>query len=200
MIDDDAPSEGAPLMASRPQGEFHGKVRSVKVPVAAGSAQLEVVVNKDAKGRPAEVFVHRAPAGSRSATNAMARLASLALQRGVEPAEVARMMRHQHDGEGAVPWPGGGFVLSIPDAVGRILEEEAGADEPHLLDDTVPLFDVAAPAPPSTPAVPWAFAAQAAPPPQRGGMRLVLDVVSTVAIMVCVFVGLGILVRAWWRW
>lgn len=110
----------------RPAGELTGVTRRVLVPGPDGPARVHVVLNWSADGRPKELFLYNLPSGSRALGNALARLVSLALQRGVEVQEVAGMLKGQHEGYAPVPWPGGGFVLSVPDAAGRLLEDADG--------------------------------------------------------------------------
>lgn len=116
-----------PAVLPRPTGDLPGKNYPIKVPAHEGGTQ-EVVftLNRDDAGRLIEVFIWRVAPGQRAIGNALGRVLSRALQYGVPSLELARMLRSQNEGLGATPWPGGGFVLSVPDALGRLIEELEG--------------------------------------------------------------------------
>lgn len=125
----------------RPLGDLIGIVRKVRVPgpdpiviccpkcghtfeaVKGGPVRIHVVLNYHTTGIPMECFLYNLPRGSRAIGNALARCVSLALQHGITAFEVAKALRGQHEGHAPVSWPGGGFVVSVSDALGRLLEE-----------------------------------------------------------------------------
>ena len=110
---------------TRPDGDFRSIVRKVHVPGLEGPVRIHVILGFDDGDAVREVFVYNAPNGTRGTTNALCRLLSHVLQaeNDVSRLEVARMLRSQYDGHAPVPWTGGGFVVSLPDALARLLEE-----------------------------------------------------------------------------
>ena len=134
----------------RPDGDLAGTVRTVRIPGPDGPEEVRVVLGRDGVGALREGFVHGAR-GDRATCDALCRLLSLALQLDAPLPDLVRMLRGLGNGCAPVPWPGGGLVVSLPDALARILEAEI-PPEPEaaaLHDDQVPLpSGPAAPAPP----------------------------------------------------
>jgi len=97
--------------------------------VATGHGNVFITVNKDANGKVFEIFNVGGKGGGVSAANleAIGRLVSIALQKGVSPKHIASQLLNISDGhftwdrlhpddEKSVP------ILSIPDAIGKVLE------------------------------------------------------------------------------
>lgn len=93
-----------------------------------GSGTVYVTVNFSQSGKPIETFVTLGRAGSeeRALTEAIGRLCSVALQQGISVKGLTRQLR----GISSVKTIGFGpnKVLSVPDAVGQILEEVTSLD------------------------------------------------------------------------
>jgi hypothetical protein len=89
---------------------------------------VNVTINRGLNGTLQETFVEGASPAACGTVNALCRVLSCALQAGVPVEDLARMMRGQADGGSPVPWPGGGLVVSLPDALARLLEATAKAD------------------------------------------------------------------------
>ena len=87
-----------------------------------GMGQLYVTVT-DYEGRPFEVFATIGKSGrsTTAKTEAIGRLISLALRSGVEVEKVVEQLKGI-GGEHPV-FQEGGLILSIPDAIGRVLEK-----------------------------------------------------------------------------
>ncbi|MCG6906512.1 MAG: vitamin B12-dependent ribonucleotide reductase [Desulfobacteraceae bacterium] len=114
--------------------------------MVTGMGHLYVTVT-EYEGRPFEVFATIGKSGrsTTAKTEAIGRLVSLALRSGVEVAEIVKQLKGI-GGEYPV-FQKGGLVLSIPDAIGRILEKrylKKGAEGPpakrsnSLLGETCP--------------------------------------------------------------
>ncbi|MFY9940636.1 MAG: vitamin B12-dependent ribonucleotide reductase [Desulfobacterales bacterium] len=114
--------------------------------MVTGMGHLYVTVT-EYEGRPFEVFATIGKSGrsTTAKTEAIGRLVSLALRSGVEVAEIVKQVKGI-GGEYPV-FQKGGLVLSIPDAIGRILEKrylKNSADRPpdkrsnSLLGETCP--------------------------------------------------------------
>ncbi|WP_226860047.1 vitamin B12-dependent ribonucleotide reductase [Desulfoluna spongiiphila] len=114
--------------------------------IRTGMGQLYVTVT-EMDGRPFEVFATIGKSGKSTTakTEAIGRLISLALRTGVDVSEIVHQVKGI-GGEHAV-FQKGGRVLSIPDAIGRVLEKRylkgKGAAngikvEPSLTDDPCP--------------------------------------------------------------
>ncbi|MFZ2039937.1 MAG: ribonucleotide-diphosphate reductase subunit alpha, partial [Desulfobacterales bacterium] len=90
--------------------------------MATGMGHLYVTVT-EYEGRPFEVFATIGKSGrsTTAKTEAIGRLVSLALRSGVEVTEIVKQIKGI-GGEHPV-FQKGGLVLSIPDAIGRILEK-----------------------------------------------------------------------------
>jgi ribonucleoside-diphosphate reductase alpha chain len=88
-----------------------------------GCGPLYVTINEDEKGYPFEIFTHMGKAGGFFAAKAEAisRLVSLALRSGVDIKEVIGQLKGIRDPSPA--WGDEGLVLSLPDAIGKILDK-----------------------------------------------------------------------------
>jgi ribonucleoside-diphosphate reductase alpha chain len=89
--------------------------------VETGCGHMYVTVNNDADGEPFEVFAQIGKTGgcASAQTQAITRLASLALRSGVDPKEIANQLQGIR-----CPIPKmikGGTILSCPDAIGKVL-------------------------------------------------------------------------------
>jgi len=109
-------------LAPRPRPEvMTGKTYKMKT----GYGNLYVTVNNDEKGIPFEVFAAIGKSGGfyQEQSEAICRLASMALRSGVKIEEVVDQLKGIR---GPMPvFTDKGTVLSLPDAVGRVLEEHA---------------------------------------------------------------------------
>lgn len=104
-------------MMTRPQ-VLQGTTRQVET----GSGTVYVTVNEH-EGRPVEVFATLGRCGSeeRALTEAIGRLLSEALQSGIPVTKLRRKLRGISSE--ATVGLGPNKVLSVPDAIGRVLEE-----------------------------------------------------------------------------
>ena len=109
-------------LAPRPRPEIMtGKTYKMKT----GYGNLYVTVNNDEKGIPFEVFAAIGKSGGfyQEQSEAICRMASLALRSGIKIEEVVDQLRGIR---GPMPvFTDRGTVLSLPDAIGRVLEEHA---------------------------------------------------------------------------
>ncbi len=109
-------------LAPRPRPEvMTGKTYKVRT----GYGNLYVTINNDEKGVPFEVFATIGKTGGffQEQSEGICRLASLALRSGVKVEEVADQLKGIR---GPMPlFTDKGTVLSLPDAIGRILQEHA---------------------------------------------------------------------------
>ena len=99
--------------------------------IKTGMGQLYVTVNED-DGKPFEIFatIGRSGKSTTAKTEAIGRLISLCLRTGVDVKSVIKQIKGI-GGEYAV-FQKGGRVLSIPDAISRVLEKRYGsAEETH---------------------------------------------------------------------
>ncbi len=90
-----------------------------------GYGNLYVTINNDEKGEPFEVFATIGKSGGffQEQSEAMCRLTSLALRAGIPVPEVVKQLKGIR---GPMPiFTEKGTVLSLPDAIGRMLEEHA---------------------------------------------------------------------------
>ena len=93
---------------------------------------LFITVNNDEKGKPFEVFTNIGKAGGFFAakTEAISRLISLALRCGIKPEEVISQLKGIR---GPMPtWTKEGTILSLSDAIAKILEKHLKKDEQRL--------------------------------------------------------------------
>jgi ribonucleoside-diphosphate reductase alpha chain len=91
--------------------------------IGTSYGNLYITINEDEKGYPFEIFTHMGKAGGFFAAKAEAisRLVSLALRSGVDIKEVIEQLKGIRDPSPA--WGDEGLVLSLPDAVGKILDK-----------------------------------------------------------------------------
>lgn len=114
----------------RPMGGWEGTTVTVMVPGREEPVPVTITCNKDSSGRIAEVFVKGVPAEVGDLVNALARVVSCALQAGVEPRKVIRMLRGQRSAYGAVLGAEG--AASIPDAIARRLRHVTAVTDDEL--------------------------------------------------------------------
>ncbi|MCX6811761.1 MAG: vitamin B12-dependent ribonucleotide reductase [Candidatus Berkelbacteria bacterium] len=91
--------------------------------IGTSYGNLYVTINEDEKGYPFEIFTHMGKAGGFFAAKAEAisRLVSLALRSGVDIKEVIDQLKGIRDP--SPTWGDEGLVLSLPDAIGKILSK-----------------------------------------------------------------------------
>lgn len=111
-------TNGTPLLGMKDRPET---LEGFTTKMATGMGQLYVTVT-EYEGQPFEVFATIGKSGKSTTakTEAIGRLISLALRSGVDVAEIIEQVKGI-SGEHAV-FQKGGPVLSIPDAIGRVLE------------------------------------------------------------------------------
>ncbi|VFQ43252.1 ribonucleotide reductase adenosylcobalamin-dependent [Desulfoluna butyratoxydans] len=142
----DAKKEAAPAEPSHRVLERPEILEGFTSKIGTGMGQLYVTVT-EMDGRPFEVFATIGKSGKSTTakTEAIGRLISLALRSGVDVSEIIHQVKGI-GGEHAV-FQKGGRVLSIPDAIGRVLEKrylkgKGPANgvkvEPSLIDDPCP--------------------------------------------------------------
>ncbi|MEK7164374.1 MAG: hypothetical protein AAB779_00345, partial [Patescibacteria group bacterium] len=106
-----------------------GKTYKIKT----GDGVLYVTINNDEAGTPFEVFATIGKAGGFFAANseAICRLASLALRSGITPEEVVSQLKGIR---GPMPafGPNGTKVLSLADAIAQVLERHVKGDQAQL--------------------------------------------------------------------
>lgn len=93
---------------------------------------MYVTINDDESGHPYEIFTTLGKTGGFFAakTEAISRLASLALRSGISVAEVIDQLKGIR---GPSPiWSEGTMILSIPDALARVLARHTNKDQPTL--------------------------------------------------------------------
>ncbi len=98
-----------------------------------GYGNLYVTINEDESGEPFEVFTHIGKAGGFFAakSEAISRLISLALRSGIDINEVIDQLKGIR-GPNPVWGEKGGMVLSLPDAIGQILEKHLNRKQDQL--------------------------------------------------------------------
>lgn len=123
----DSDTDGFIKMARERPETLEGFVTKIKT----GLGHLYVTVT-EFNGRPFEVFaiIGKSGKSTTAKTEAIGRLISLALRTGVKVEEVVRQIKGI-SGEHAV-FQNGGLVLSIPDAIGRVLEQRYMKDSGSL--------------------------------------------------------------------
>ena len=91
--------------------------------IGTSYGNLYITINEDEKGYPFEIFTHMGKAGGFFAAKAEAisRLVSLALRSGVDIKEVIGQLKGIRDP--SPTWGDEGLVLSLPDAIGKILDK-----------------------------------------------------------------------------
>ena len=100
----------------------HGTTRKFAVDMV----RLYVTINRDHRGRICEMFA-KATHGHQPHMDGICLFASLAMQHGAEPQDIAAKLRHtRHEPAGIVGQP-----KSLTDALGVALEAEITATENH---------------------------------------------------------------------
>lgn len=100
--------------------------------IRTGYGNLYITVNEDEKGNPFEVFAQIGKAGGFFAgqAEAISRLASLALRSGIEVHELIEQLKGIRGPQ--VSWSEGGMILSLPDAIGQVLEKHLSQKQAQL--------------------------------------------------------------------
>ncbi len=113
---------GQVIPRNRPE-VMHGQTYRVRT----SYGNLYITVNEDTNGQPFEVFAQIGKAGGFFAgqVEAISRLASLALRSGIEVHELIAQLKGIRGPQ--VSWSEGNMVLSLPDAIGQILERHLAA-------------------------------------------------------------------------
>lgn len=132
--------EEAPELV-RPSAELAGKViprnrpetlvgKTYRVRTAYG--KLYVTVNEDENGNPFEVFAQMGKAGGffDGQAEAVTRLVSLSLRCGIEVHEIISQLQGIRGPQ--VSWSDGGMILSLPDAIGQILQKHLTGRQQQL--------------------------------------------------------------------
>ncbi len=106
--------------------------RTHRIRTAYGN--LYVTVNEDEKGNPFEVFAQMGKAGGffDGQAEAVTRLVSLSLRSGIEVQEVIHQLKGIRGPQ--VSWSENGVILSLPDAIGQILERHVAGSQQQRLD------------------------------------------------------------------
>lgn len=104
--------------------------KTYKMPTPYGN--LYITVNNDEHGNPFEVFATIGKTGGFFATQteSLCRLISLALSTGVKPEEIVKQLKGIRGPD--IFWHEGGQVLSLPDAIAKVLERHIRGDQPKL--------------------------------------------------------------------
>lgn len=113
--------ESPPIMKTRPR-----MLRGFTVKLNTGQGSLYVTINTDNLGAPVEVFANIGKSGGDVAAlaEAIGRLISIALQKGVPVEEIAQTLIGI---TGSRPvWNDGILVKSVPDGIGQLLLQEFG--------------------------------------------------------------------------
>jgi ribonucleoside-diphosphate reductase alpha chain len=108
-------------------------VRGFTYRIKTAYGKLYVTINDDENGQPFEIFSHLGKAGGFFAAKAEAicRLMSLALRSGVDPQEIISQLKGIR---GPTPTWGedGTMILSLPDAIAKVLEKHLQKDQAKL--------------------------------------------------------------------
>ncbi|MFA6511592.1 MAG: adenosylcobalamin-dependent ribonucleoside-diphosphate reductase [Patescibacteria group bacterium] len=104
--------------------------RTYKMPTPYGN--LYITVNNDENNSPFEVFATIGKTGGFFATQteSLCRLISLALSTGVKPEEIIKQLQGIRGPD--IFWHEGGQVLSLPDAIAKVLARHIKGDQPQL--------------------------------------------------------------------
>lgn len=122
------PPAGAELIPrSRPE-ILKGTTYKVNTPYGS----LYITINDDEQNRPFEVFATIGKNGGFFAaqSESICRLVSLALRTGVSPEEVVDQIKGIRGPD--ISWHDGGQILSLPDAIAKILEKHITRDQQQL--------------------------------------------------------------------
>ncbi len=108
-------------------------VQGLTYKIRTGYGNMYVTINNDEKGDPFEVFAHIGKTGGFFAAKAEAicRLVSLALRSGIEPKEIIDDLKGIR-GPSPIWGTGGVMVLSMPDAIGQLLEKHINQKNQQL--------------------------------------------------------------------
>lgn len=108
-------------------------VQGLTYKIRTGYGNMYVTINNDEKGDPFEVFAHIGKTGGFFAAKAEAicRLVSLALRSGVEPQEIIGDLKGIR-GPSPIWGTNGNMVLSMPDALGQLLERHINRKNTQL--------------------------------------------------------------------
>ncbi len=107
-------------------------MRGATYKIGTAYGQMYVTINEDEQGQPYEIFTTLGKTGGFFAakTEAISRLASLALRSGISVAEVIDQLKGIR---GPSPmWGEDGMILSVPDAIGQILERHTKRGQGRL--------------------------------------------------------------------
>lgn len=118
---------GKVIPRSRPEALIG---RTYRIRTAYGN--LYITINEDEQGNPFEVFAQIGKAGGFFAgqAEAISRLASLALRSGIEVHELINQLKGIRGPN--VAWSEGGMILSLPDAIGQVLEKHIAKGQAQL--------------------------------------------------------------------
>lgn len=124
---------GKIIPRSRPEA-LNGKTYRIRT--AYGN--LYITINEDENGKPFEVFGTLGKAGGFFAgqAEAITRLASLSLRSGIEVHELIEQLKGIRGPQ--VAWSEGGMILSLPDAIGQVLEKHVNHQSQLNLDLEIP--------------------------------------------------------------
>ncbi len=141
MLKDDKKDQAKPhteeagkvLPRSRPE-TLTGKTYRIRT----GYGNLYITINEDEQGNPFEVFAQIGKAGGFFAgqAEAISRLVSLALRSGIEIHELIDQLKGIRGPQ--VSWSEGGMILSLPDAIGQVLERHLTKKQEQLDLDLTP--------------------------------------------------------------
>ncbi|MBI4426794.1 MAG: vitamin B12-dependent ribonucleotide reductase [Candidatus Kerfeldbacteria bacterium] len=108
----------------------HLKGTTYKVNTPYGS--LYITVNDDEQGRPFEVFATIGKNGGFFAaqSESICRLISLSLRSGISPKEIVDQIKGIRGPD--VSWHDGGQILSLPDAIGKVIEKHVNRNQQKL--------------------------------------------------------------------
>ncbi len=108
------------------------KIIGITYKIITGYGNLYVTINEDESGDPFEVFTHIGKAGGFFAamSEAISRLISLALRSGVDANKVIDQLKGIRGPQPS--WGKNGMVLSLPDAIGQILEKHLTKKQEQL--------------------------------------------------------------------
>ncbi|MBI5404733.1 MAG: ribonucleotide-diphosphate reductase subunit alpha, partial [Candidatus Kerfeldbacteria bacterium] len=109
-------------------GALIGATYKVNTPYGS----LYITINDDETGRPFEVFATIGKNGGFFAaqSESICRLVSLSLRAGVAPEEVVNQIKGIRGPD--ISWHEGGQILSLPDAIGKIMEKHMNRNQQQL--------------------------------------------------------------------
>jgi len=123
-----------PALPAQPfyKRERPAMMRGTTYKINTSYGDLFVTINDDEEGKPFEVFATIGKAGGffSAKSEAICRLASLALRAGIPPEEIIKQIKGIR---GPMPsWTDMGMILSLPDAVAQIMERHIVRSQPKL--------------------------------------------------------------------